>query len=169
VRRAAPPACLLDRPHALLGRQPANAPGWKRGSGARPAEAPHGALSQRRGWASCWPAAVAWFAALVERAPRQPLWHFAHRLPGLWRPRLHLQPSALQLAHIPHRLPGPQAWLSAGTGPRLRIAHVFTWSGGTWDVLGTHYASTNSEGSFKDPEIFKWVAEHNAKVNGIST
>jgi hypothetical protein len=64
--------------------------------------------------------------------------------------------------------PAPQAWLSAGTGPRLKISHVFSWSGGTWDVLGTHYGSTTAEGSFKDPEIFKQVAAHNAKVNGGS-
>ncbi len=57
------------------------------------------------------------------------------------------------------------AWLAKGTGPRLRISHVFMWSGGSWDVLGTHYHSTNKEGSFRDDDVFKWVQEHNAKVN----
>jgi hypothetical protein len=45
---------------------------------------------------------------------------------------------------------------------------VFTWSGGSWDVLGTHYASTTPEGSFRDDVIYNWVAAHNAKVNGAS-
>ena len=57
-------------------------------------------------------------------------------------------------------------WLSLGTGPKVKISHVFTWSGGTWDVLGTYYGSTTSEGSYRDDVIFDWVAEHNAKVNG---
>jgi hypothetical protein len=57
-------------------------------------------------------------------------------------------------------------WLSMGTGPQVKVSHVFTWSGGSWDVLGTHYSSTAEEGSFRDDEIFKWVADHNAKVNG---
>ena len=57
-------------------------------------------------------------------------------------------------------------WLTAGTGPKVRISHVFTWSGGSWDVLGTHYASTTPEGSFRDEIIYNWVAAHNAKVNG---
>ena len=45
---------------------------------------------------------------------------------------------------------------------------MFTWSGGSWDVLGTHYASTTAEGSFRDDVIYNWVAAHNAKVNGAS-
>jgi hypothetical protein len=57
-------------------------------------------------------------------------------------------------------------WLSMGTGPMVKISHVFTWSGGSWDVLGTHYSSTAEEGSFRDEDVYKWVSEHNAKVNG---
>ncbi len=57
------------------------------------------------------------------------------------------------------------AWLRNRGGPTYRVDGLYMWNAGSWDALGVHYATANSQGSWADAKVQATVKAHNAAVN----
>uniref|UniRef100_A0A383W7Z6 Glycoside hydrolase family 5 domain-containing protein n=1 Tax=Tetradesmus obliquus TaxID=3088 RepID=A0A383W7Z6_TETOB len=56
-------------------------------------------------------------------------------------------------------------WLMDGGGSRYRVDGLYLWSLASWDVQAIHYASSSSEGSYRDPIIAATITQHNKYVH----
>jgi hypothetical protein len=58
-------------------------------------------------------------------------------------------------------------WLMDGgrAGGKYRVDGVYLWALASWDVQAIHYASSSSEGSYRDPVIAQLIKEHNTYVH----
>ncbi|KAF8065916.1 RBM39 [Scenedesmus sp. PABB004] len=52
-------------------------------------------------------------------------------------------------------------WLRAGGGPAWRVAGLYVWSVGTWDVMAVHPVSENARGGFGDGDIQRQLLDLN--------
>lgn len=52
-----------------------------------------------------------------------------------------------------------------GGGSRYRVDGLYLWSLASWDVQAIHYASSSSEGSYRDPIIAATITQHNKYVH----
>jgi hypothetical protein len=60
-------------------------------------------------------------------------------------------------------------WLKNGGGPDFRVSEAYAWSLVSWDVMGIHPASFDSNGvnGYKDRVIGNWIKGHNAAITGV--